>query len=144
PHGLYQLLKKDPAIRLHKLNQLGSQYLFRPNWLVKPFDDPRVREALWYAFNQEDFLNAAIGDSAYYTTCKAYFICGTPLASEEGTEGLLTSNFVRARALLKEEQYDGNPIVLLHSTDLNVLANLPPVARQLLERAGFTVDLQSM
>jgi len=34
--------------------------------------------------------------------------------------------------------------VLLHSTDFNVLANLAPIARQLLERAGFTVDLQSM
>jgi peptide/nickel transport system substrate-binding protein len=46
--------------------------------------------------------------------------------------------------LLKEAQYDGTPIVLLHSTDFNVLANLAPIARQLLERAGFTVDLQSM
>jgi len=76
--------------------------------------------------------------------CKAYFICGTTFSSEEGTEELLTSNFVKARALLKEAQYDGTPVVLLHSTDLNVLANLAPVARQLLERAGFTVDLQSM
>jgi len=144
PHDLYPLLKKDSAIRLHRLNQLGSQYLFRPSWLVKPFDNPLVRKALWYAFNQEDFLNAAIGDSAYYTACKAYFICGTQLSWEDGTEELLTSNFVKARALLKEAQYDGTPIVLLHSTDLNVLANLAPVARQLLERAGFKVDLQSM
>jgi len=144
PHDLYPLLKGDPAIQLHKLNQLGSQYLFRPNWLVKPFDDQRVRQALWYAFNQEDFLKAAIGDSAYYIACKAYFICDTTFASEEGTEGHLTSNFVKARALLQEARYDGTPIVLLHSTDLNVLANLAPVARQLLQRAGFTVDLQSM
>ena len=144
PHDLYPLLKNDPAIKLHRLNQLGSQYLFRPNWLAKPFDHPLVRKALWYAFNQEDFLNAAIGDSTYYMVCKAYFICGTPFSSEEGTEELLTSNFLKARALLKEAQYDGTPIVLLHSTDLNVLANLAPVARQLLERAGFTVDLQTM
>ena len=45
--------------------------------------------------------------------------------------------------MLNEAQYDGTPIVL-HSTDFNVLANLAPIARQLLERAGFTVDLQSM
>jgi peptide/nickel transport system substrate-binding protein len=80
---------------------------------------------------------ATLGDPAYYSTCRAYFICGT-------TEGLLASNFVKARALLKEAGYDGTPIVLLHSTDVNVLANLAPVARQLLERAGFVVDLQSM
>jgi peptide/nickel transport system substrate-binding protein len=93
---------------------------------------------------QEDFLKAAVGDPAYYTVCKAYFICGTTLASEEGTDGLLTSNFVKSRELLKKAGYDGTPIVLLHSTDLNVLANLAPVAKHLLEKAGFTVDMQSM
>jgi peptide/nickel transport system substrate-binding protein len=143
PHDLYPFLRPI-LIQLLKLNQLGFQYLFRPNWLTKPFDDPMVREALWYAFNQGDFLKAAVGDPAYYTVCKAYFICGTTLASEEGTDGLLTSNFVKSRELLKKAGYDGTPIVLLHSTDLNVLANLAPVAKHLLEKAGFTVDMQSM
>jgi peptide/nickel transport system substrate-binding protein len=32
----------------------------------------------------------------------------------------------------------------MHSTDLQVLTNLAPVAKQLLERGGFTVDMQSM
>ena len=32
----------------------------------------------------------------------------------------------------------------MHSTDLQVLANLAPVAKQLLEKGGFTVDMQSM
>ena len=79
----------------HKLNQLGSHDLFRPNWLVKPFDGQRVRQALWYAFNQEDFLKAAIGDWAYYIAGKAYFICGATFASEEGMEGRRTSNLVK-------------------------------------------------
>ena len=32
----------------------------------------------------------------------------------------------------------------MHSTDLYVLANLAPVAKALLERAGMKVDMQSM
>ncbi|MDX1540979.1 MAG: ABC transporter substrate-binding protein, partial [Geminicoccaceae bacterium] len=40
--------------------------------------------------------------------------------------------------------YDGTPVTLMHSTDLQVLANLAPVAKQLLERGGFKVDMQSM
>jgi peptide/nickel transport system substrate-binding protein len=32
----------------------------------------------------------------------------------------------------------------MHSTDLAVLANLAPVAKQLFEKGGFTVDMQSM
>jgi peptide/nickel transport system substrate-binding protein len=34
--------------------------------------------------------------------------------------------------------------VLLHSTDLQVLTNLAPVAKSLMEKAGFKVDMQSM
>ena len=57
---------------------------------------------------------------------------------------MLESNFEKARELLKEAGYDGTPIVLMHSTDLQVLTNLAPVAKSLMERAGFKVDMQSM
>ena len=67
-----------------------------------------------------------------------------PLASDAGMDGLLTSNFDKAKALLKEANYDGTPIVLMHSTDLAVLTNLAPVAKSLMEKAGFKVDMQSM
>jgi peptide/nickel transport system substrate-binding protein len=104
----------------------------------------KVRRALWFAFNQEDFPKAVVGNGAYYKACKAMFVCGTALASEVGMDGLLTSNVERARALLQEAGYDGTPVVLLHSTDLYNIANLAPVAKQLMERAGFKVDMQSM
>jgi peptide/nickel transport system substrate-binding protein len=32
----------------------------------------------------------------------------------------------------------------MHSTDLQVLTNLAPVAKSLMEKAGFKVDMQSM
>ncbi|MFO4987048.1 ABC transporter substrate-binding protein, partial [Salmonella enterica subsp. enterica serovar 1,4,[5],12:i:-] len=59
-------------------------------------------------------------------------------------EGLLTSNFAKSKELLKEAGYDGKPIVLMQSTDLPILTNLAPVAKQLLEKGGFAVDMQSM
>ena len=99
---------------------------------------------MFYALNQEDFLQAVIGDKQYYKTCKALFVCGSPLASDKGMDGLLESNFAKSQALLKEAGYDGTPIVLLHSTDLQVLTNLAPVAKSLMEKGGFKVDMQSM
>jgi peptide/nickel transport system substrate-binding protein len=144
PHDLFPLLKDDANVKLVNLNPLGNQYSFRPNHLHKPFDNPKVRQALWYAFNQKDFLQAVIGNPEYYKTCKAMFVCGTALASDKGMNGLLESNFQKAHELLTEAGYDGTPVVLLHSTDLYVLANLAPVARSLMERAGFKVDMQSM
>jgi len=71
------------------------------------------------------------------------FVCGSPMASEKGMEGLLESNFAKSKELLKEAGYDGTPIVLLHSTDLAALTNLAPVAKSLMEKGGFKVDMQS-
>ena len=59
-------------------------------------------------------------------------------------DDVLNGNAAKAKQLLKEAGYDGTPIVLMHSTDLQVLTNLAPVAKAQLERAGFKVDMQSM
>ena len=143
-HDLLGTLKKDPNVSVVISPFLKAQYVFRPNHLHKPFDNPKIRQALWYAFNQEDFLMATIGDEQYIKECKALFICGTPFASTKGMDGLLTSNSKKAQELLKEAGYDGTPVVLMHSTDLKVLTNLAPVAKSLMEKAGFKVDMQSM
>src|SRR5262249_48204482 len=112
PHDLLPLGLADANVKLFDWNPWGNQYAFRPNWLHKPFDDPRVRQALLYAFNQEDFLKAAVGDATYYKLCKSYYPCGTPFSSEKGMDGLLTSNVQKAQELLKAAGYDGTPIVL--------------------------------
>jgi peptide/nickel transport system substrate-binding protein len=72
------------------------------------------------------------------------FVCGGTLASTKGMDGLLESNFQKSRDLLKEAGYDGTPVVLMQSTDLQVLTNLAPVAKALMEKGGFKVDMQSM
>ncbi len=146
PHDLYPVLKADANVKLVNLNPLGNQYTFRYNTLFKPFDNVKVRQAVMWAFDQEDFLKAVIGDPHYYKICPSLFPCGTPFESRKGFEGglLVESNLAKARALLKEAGYDGTPVVLMHSTDLAVLANLAPVAKALMEKAGIKVEMQSM
>jgi peptide/nickel transport system substrate-binding protein len=143
-HDLIPLYKKDKNIVVKDYNPLGNQYVFRMNWTQKPFDNPKVRQAILYAFNQKDFLDGVIGNAEYYKECKAMFICGTSLATEKGMEDKFTSNFAKAKELLAAGGYDGTPIVLMQSTDLDVLTNLAPVGKNLLEKAGFKVDMQSM
>ncbi len=142
-HDLLPTVEKDPNIRLIKTN--GSfQYTFRPNWKIKPFNDAKIRQAAMIALDQRDFLEAAIGDSRYFATCKALFTCNAPFTTEAGMDGMLGGNAAKAAALLKEAGYDGTPVVILRPTDLAVLSNLAPVAKNQLERAGFKVDVQSM
>jgi len=144
PHDLLPVLSRDRNIKLFSANPLGLQYTFRFNVLHKPFDNDKVRQAVLYALNQKDFLDAVIGDPKWYKECKAMFVCGTPLETTKGWEDKLTSNFDKSKALLREAGYDGTPIVLMQSTDLAVLTNLAPVAKNLLEKGGFKVDMQSM
>ena len=143
-HDLFKVMEADPNLKLVNLNKWGNQYIFRYNFLYPPFDNAKARQALYYAFNQKDFLDGVIGDPKYYKVCKAMFMCDTPYASTKGFEDKLDSNFTKAKELVKESGYDGKPIILMHSTDLYVLANLAPVAKSLMEKAGFKVDMQSM
>ena len=141
PHDLKSLLKADKNIRLEVYNTTGAQYVFRWNTVVPPFDNEKVRRAAMYAFNQKAFLEGVIGDAAYYQTCDAMFVCGTPLENSAGMAGLLQSNFARSKELLKEAGYAGTSIVMLHTTDIAVLTNAGPIAKSLLEQGGFKVEM---
>ena len=143
PHDLYGLLEKDRNVQLVTLIKWGGQYIFRFNQLFKPFDNPKIRQALLYAFTQKDVLDATIGDPEYYKVCKAMFICDTPYATTAGFADKYEGNIARAKELLKEGGYDGTPVVLLQSTDLDVLTNVAPVAKAAMEKIGMKVDMQS-
>ncbi len=145
PADLYSLIEAEPEkIALVNLNPLGLQYMFRINHLHPPFDNVKIRRAALAAINQEDFLKATIGNPKYYKTCAAMFICGTPLATSAGADIVMKSDFALAKKLLKEGGYDGTPVVIMQSTDVDSLNNLAPVAAQALKQAGFKVDLQAI
>ncbi len=140
---LLPMFEKDKNIEIVDYNPLGSQYSFRFNVLHKPFDNPKIRQAALYALNQKDFLLAGISDPKYFKECKAIFICGTPYATDKGFEDKLNSNFAKSKEILKQEGYDGTPVVLLYATDTNT-GRLTPITKALLERGGFVVDMQAM
>ncbi len=143
-HDLLPVFEGNDEIVLVDQNPLGNQFMFRFNALWPPFDNPEIRRAALLAFAQKDYLEAVIGNPKYYKTCPAMFVCGTTYATDAGGEVLLEADVAGARKLLEEAGYDGTPVVLMHSTDLQVLTNLAPVAKQQLERAGFKVDMQDM
>jgi peptide/nickel transport system substrate-binding protein len=136
------VLEKDKGVRVIK-GHTSNQYVFRMNWLIPPFNNVKIRQAAMVALSQEEFLQANIGDKRFYKVCKALFTCDTPLASEVGMENVLNGNAQKAREMLKEAGYDGMVIVMPQPTDLNVIKQLPIVAKAQLERAGFKVEVQA-
>ena len=144
PPDLLPLLSKDKSVKVMTVNKAGRQYELRFNVLHKPFDNPKVREAVLYALDQKPFLEANVGNADYYSLCKSPFPCGSPLESTKGWEDKVSGNVAKAKELLKEAGYDGAPIVLLHQTDIAGHNQLATVAKPQLEAAGFKVDLQAM
>ncbi|MCY3983717.1 MAG: ABC transporter substrate-binding protein [Roseovarius sp.] len=144
PADVIPLVEDAGAAYIKDPNPPGLQYTARYNVLHPPFDNAKVRQALLYAFNQEDFLEATVGNPDYYTVCKALFGCGLPFETDAHMEGLLESNFAKARELLEEGGYNGEEVLLMHSTNVPVLTNLAPVAKDLMEAIGMNVKMESM
>lgn len=145
PWDTLPLLKADKDIVVHTLNPYGTQAMARMNFIHPPFNDLRVRRAAMLAFNQADFMTAAVGDRDYWRTCGAVLGCGTRFANEEGAKSLVGSgSMAEARDLLKQSGYNGAPVVLVSPTDVPYIQALSLVAAQLLRDAGFSVDVQSM
>ncbi|TMJ25172.1 MAG: ABC transporter substrate-binding protein, partial [Alphaproteobacteria bacterium] len=142
PPDLFPMLKADRNIALYGWNQAGSQIIMRMNHLHPPFDNVKARQAVMYSIAQEDFLRAQVGDPEIYRTCNAPLVCGSRYEKSYG-DLLIKPNFEKSKALLKEAGYDGKPIVMMHQTDLQSSNQLPAVGKQLLERGGFKVDVQS-
>jgi peptide/nickel transport system substrate-binding protein len=101
PHDLYPLLENATGVKMHVINKLGLQGMLRFNHLHPPFDNPKIRQAVAYAVNQEDYMKAWISDPRYRRTCFAMFVCNTPLATDAGSDGLMRGNVEKARQLLK-------------------------------------------
>jgi len=140
---LFPMLKADKNIALFGWNALGSQIIMRFNHLHPPFNNVKARQAAMYVIAQEDFLRAQVGDPDIYRVCNAPLVCGSPYEKSYG-DLLIKPDYDKARQLLKESGYDGTPIVMMQATDLQSSNQLPPVAKQALEKAGFKVDLQAM
>ena len=141
---LLPVLKGNKEIKIETLNKLGFQTLGRMNFLHPPFDNVKVRRAALLAMNQKDVLDALVGNPEYYKICGAFFVCDTPLATEEGAGGLIKGGgMAEAKKALAESGYDGTPIVIMAPGDVVTLKAQPIVAAQLLRDAGFKVDLQA-
>ena len=143
PNEQYPTLKADPNIRLE--NQTGKQSaMLHINHAIPPFNNPKIAQAALMAINQTALQRAQIVYKELYNTCRSIYPCGSMYASDNTAYFTGKPQFAKAKALLKEAGYDGTPIVLMLPADMPSLNKYPPVMAELLRRAGFTVDLQSM
>lgn len=139
---LIPVLSRQRGTTLDRLNNIGVQGMLRPNSLFPPFNDARARLALAYLTDQADVMAAGFGDERYWRRCDAFFICGSPYGSEDGSSGFARPNIERARSLLAETGYRGEKLVFVTTNDIPWIGRMAEVVASSMRRAGMTIDLQ--
>jgi len=139
---LVPLLRRNRNVRLDIADPLGNIGAFRLNHLHPPFNDVRVRRAVQMALSQEDYMRAVVGsDDKLWKTIPSFFTPGTALYTEAGGDNLRGKRDLdKARALLKEAGYSGQPVTCLVAQDQPALKAMGEVTADLLKRLGMNVD----
>ncbi|MHA6264354.1 ABC transporter substrate-binding protein [Arenibacterium sp. CAU 1754] len=114
------------------------------NHQIPPFDNAQMRKAIIAAMNQEDYMNAAIGNTDYWQLCPSVYACGTPYATPVDYPAFSTTNLDEARTLLEESGYDGTPVVVLDPVDSPVISAFTGVTIEILGELGVAVDHQEI
>ena len=144
PPDLIPLLRKNKDVRVENIDPLGSIGIIRFNFLQPPFNSQKMREALLYAVNQNDYVLGIAGDEKNGRTCYSFFTCGTPLSSEIGAEPLKGKrDFDRARKLIQESGYKGEKIVIISATDQPIVHSQSLLTAEMLRKLGLNVELQA-
>lgn len=114
------------------------------NQLHPPFNNPKVRQAVLKAVDQDKFM-AAMGypKDLRVTNCATFFICGSRHETFAGAEPWRQPDVAKARQLLAEGGYKGEKVVLLVPSDVTYLNAEALMAAQAMRSIGMNVDMQT-
>ena len=144
PIDLLPMLEADPNIEIKVLDKLGKMGHIRPNHLYPPFNNVKARQALQLLVDQPSFLAAQVGNPSYEVVCYSVFMCNSPFAMDKYADPWMKQDKAKAKQLLQEAGYNGEPLVVLVPTDQQIIYNNILVMIDLLKEIGVNVDAQSM
>ncbi len=139
-------LKGSAGVKLEVVDPLGSWVEIHFNNGIAPFDNPKLRRALFPAIVQSDYLVALFGDQTeFIRTGVGPFLPSSPYASGVGMEAITGPRSLEAaRKLVKESGYNGEQVVQMIPTDLPTANAYGMVTNQLLRDLGLNVRLDAM
>jgi peptide/nickel transport system substrate-binding protein len=146
PSDLLPMLRRGGKLRVVNAEPTGNYAFLRPNHLHPPFDNPAVRRALLGAIDQDEFMEAVIGDdkSLWQTPC-GFFAPLSPMASGAGMPVLTGKrDDAQVRRDLKAAGYAGEKIVLLAPQDVPNQKAMTEIAADMMRRVGMNVDYQAV
>ncbi|MBM3534860.1 MAG: ABC transporter substrate-binding protein [Alphaproteobacteria bacterium] len=139
---LINLVEKNPDVALGEVQLLPAYGGLRPNFLHPPFNNVKARQALALMVDQRTYAQAAYGEERWWKVCFGMYMCRGPFATEVGSDAYRKQDIDKAKQLLKEAGYNGEPIVLIGASDLPALNALTLVTAENLKKIGMNVDLK--
>ena len=144
PPDLIPVLARNKDITVKNIDPLGSMGIIRFNFLNPPFNNEKMRQALLYMVNQQDYVIGIAGDAKNGHPCYSYFTCGTPLSSEVAAEPLKGKRDIeKAKQLVKESGYKGEKIVIIDATDQPIVHAQSLLTLDILKKLGLNAEIQA-
>jgi peptide/nickel transport system substrate-binding protein len=138
-------LRKTAGVKVEVVDPLGTWTEIYFNNAIPPFDNPKLRRALFPAIVQSDFIQSVVGDQAeLMRTGVGTFLPSSPYASNVGMEAINGPRSLdKARQLIKESGYNGELIVQMVPTELPTANAYGMVTNALLKQLGLNVRLDA-
>ena len=116
------------------------------NMARPPFDDTesglKLRLAVQAMVDVEDFMRA-FGPSQLWSLCGSIQACGSFYESKVGLENYNQNDLEKAKRLMKEAGYAGEPIIIPAPADYPTIRPTIVVLASQMEKAGFNVELRT-
>lgn len=138
---LYETLKTDPAIAIHRSGAplFGLFFMNSKAGILK--DNFALRRAIQTALKKDEALRASFGTKALWDANGSIFPKGTPWYSDAGVEAYNVGDPAKAKQMAKEAGYDGTPIRLLVSTNYQTHFDQATVFTRQLADAGINIQM---
>lgn len=139
---LFPVIKSDPNLELELVNTSGSDMFLRMNWLQKPFNNVKARQAMLHLIDQEAIMLAAGFDPNYIHPVTSIFGNSSPYSNDENTGWYKKGGDPeKAKQLFQEAGYAGETVLILQPTDWPEVSNAAQYLADTLRKIGVNAEL---
>jgi len=137
----YAQLKSDSRV-VPEIIRPGSFLTFFFNKKQGIMANEKLRQAVAVALDMRPIMQATFGNPDLYSLGVSVYPKGTPWYTTAGEEMYNVHNIARAKQLMKEAGYSGEPVRWLTTMQYDYMFKSTTVAASQLQLAGFKVDMQ--
>jgi peptide/nickel transport system substrate-binding protein len=143
---LLPILEKAPNVVTGRIDDWGFISQLRPNHLNPPTSDALFRRAMLAAIDQKEVMEAMMGsDPSGVILPQGFLVTGKPEVDQAGMEAFThRRSQAEVKAMLADAGYQGERLVLLHTSDQPFYNAATEVVADQLGRVGINIDDQVM